>query len=42
LRQGGIRDVALVLIELAGSEKARGGTSALCNSFTTDDLPMPE
>ena len=42
LRQGGIRDVALVLVELARCKEPRGGTSTLCSSLTTEDLPIPE
>ena len=38
-----VRDVALVLVELCRLRTApRVGTSALCSSLTTDDLPMPE
>ena len=36
-----VRDVALVLVELAGRKQATRGTSAFWSSFTTEDLPMP-
>jgi len=42
LHQRRIGDVAFVLIELPGGEKAARGTSALCSSCTTEDLPIPE
>ena len=42
LRQRRVGYVAFVLIELAGSERPRGGTNTGCSSLTTEDLPMPE
>ena len=37
-----VRNIALMLVELARGEKTAGRTSALCNSLTTEDLPIPE
>jgi len=42
LRHGAARDVACMLVELDGTKRPRGGTSTLCSSCTTEDLPMTE
>ena len=42
LCKGRIGDVALILIGLPAAKSPRGGTSTLCSSLTTEDLPTPE
>jgi hypothetical protein len=42
LRQSRVGDVALVPIELAGCKETARRDERLCNSFTTEDSPIPE